>query len=111
VLGIGFAARRSVEQPRLLPLRPVLPAWVTGLASSPPTSAPRDARDGGERRAVRLPTVHYYWVGAIPAMVFLGLVMMPFYYGAKVRACRSTCGCGSTSRRTCQRADVRVAPC
>ena len=46
-------------------------------------------------------TVHYYWVGAIPAMVFLGLVMMPFYYGAKVRsACRSTCGCASTSRRT-----------
>lgn len=31
-------------------------------------------------------TVHYYWVGAIPAMVFLGLVMMPFYYGTKVRS-------------------------
>ena len=31
-------------------------------------------------------TVNYYWVGAIPAMVFLGLVMMPFYYGSKVRS-------------------------
>ncbi len=31
-------------------------------------------------------TFHYYWVGAIPAMVFLGLVMMPFYYGSKVRS-------------------------
>jgi solute:Na+ symporter, SSS family len=31
-------------------------------------------------------TVHFYWIGAIPAMVFLGLVMMPFYYGAKVRS-------------------------
>jgi solute:Na+ symporter, SSS family len=30
--------------------------------------------------------VHYYWIGAVPAMVFLGLVMMPFYYGAKVRS-------------------------
>ena len=31
-------------------------------------------------------TVNYYWIGAIPAMVFLGLVMMPFYYGSKVRS-------------------------
>lgn len=31
-------------------------------------------------------TVHWYWIGAIPAMVFLGLVMMPFYYGSKVRS-------------------------
>jgi solute:Na+ symporter, SSS family len=30
--------------------------------------------------------VHYYWIGAAPAMVFLGIVMMPFYYGAKVRS-------------------------
>ena len=30
-------------------------------------------------------TVHFYWIGAVPAMVFLGIVMMPFYYGAKVR--------------------------
>ena len=31
-------------------------------------------------------TVHWYWIGAIPAMVFLGLVMMPFYYGSKARS-------------------------
>jgi solute:Na+ symporter, SSS family len=31
-------------------------------------------------------TVHFYWIGAIPAMVFLGVVMMPFYYGSKVRS-------------------------
>jgi len=31
-------------------------------------------------------TVHFYWIGAIPAMLFLGLVMMPFYYGAKIRS-------------------------
>ena len=33
-----------------------------------------------------LPTFHYFWIGAIPAMIFLGLVMMPFYYGSKVRS-------------------------
>jgi SSS family solute:Na+ symporter len=33
-----------------------------------------------------IPTVHYFWVGAVPAMLFLGIVMMPFYYGSKVRS-------------------------
>ena len=31
-------------------------------------------------------TTHYYWIGAVPAMVFLGIVMMPFYYGSEVRS-------------------------
>jgi SSS family solute:Na+ symporter len=30
--------------------------------------------------------MHYYWIGAVPAMIFLGIVMMPFYYGSKVRS-------------------------
>jgi Sodium:solute symporter family len=30
--------------------------------------------------------VHFYWIGAVPAMVFLGIVMMPFYYNSKVRS-------------------------
>jgi len=29
---------------------------------------------------------HWYWIGAIPAMVFLGLVMMPFYYISKTHS-------------------------
>jgi len=33
-----------------------------------------------------MPTFHYFWIGAVPAMIFLGLVMMPFYYGSKVRS-------------------------
>jgi SSS family solute:Na+ symporter len=36
--------------------------------------------------AFGIPTVHYFWVGAVPAMLFLGVVMMPFYYGSKVRS-------------------------
>ena len=35
---------------------------------------------------IGMATFHYYWIGAVPAMVFLGIVMMPFYYGSKVRS-------------------------
>ena len=31
-------------------------------------------------------TAHFYWLGAIPAMIFMGLFMMPFYYGSKARS-------------------------
>ncbi|WP_346115203.1 sodium:solute symporter family transporter [Nonomuraea maheshkhaliensis] len=31
-----------------------------------------------------MPAMHYYWIGAVPAMLFRGVVMMPFYYGSKV---------------------------
>ncbi len=36
--------------------------------------------------SIGIATVHYFWIGAIPAMLFLGVVMMPFYYGSKVRS-------------------------
>ena len=39
-----------------------------------------------ERAQYGVATVHFYWIGAVPAMVFLGIVMMPFYYEAKVRS-------------------------
>ncbi|MCX6150927.1 MAG: sodium:solute symporter family protein [Ignavibacteriales bacterium] len=29
---------------------------------------------------------HFYWIGAIPAMLFLGVYMMPFYYSAKIKS-------------------------
>lgn len=88
VLGIGVIARRSVSSSLdfLLSGRS-LPAWVTGLAF---VSANLGAIEliGMTANGVQygLPTVHYYWVGAVPAMVFLGLVMMPFYYGSKARS-------------------------
>jgi SSS family solute:Na+ symporter len=88
VLGIGLAARRSVASSLdfLLSGRS-LPAWVTGLAF---ISANLGAIEligmtaNGYKYGIA--TVHYYWVGAIPAMVFLGIVMMPFYYGSKARS-------------------------
>ncbi len=88
VLGIGFAARRSVSTSLdfLLSGRS-LPAWVTGLAF---ISANLGALEifgmTANGAQLGLATVNYYWIGAIPAMVFLGLVMMPFYYGSKVRS-------------------------
>src|SRR6476646_10537751 len=88
VLGIGFAAKRSIKTSLdyFLSGRS-LPAWITGLAF---ISANRGALEilgmaaNGAQFGVY--TVHYYWVGAVPAMVFLGIVMMPFYYGSKVRS-------------------------
>ena len=87
VLGIGFAAKRYIKTSLdyFLSGRS-LPAWITGLAFvSANLGATRDPRHGRQRRAVRHRDGHYYWIGAVPAMVFLGLVMMPFYYGSKVR--------------------------
>ena len=88
VLGIGFAARRGVASSLDFFLSGrSLPAWVTGLAFVSANLGAIEllgmAANGAQ---YGLPTLHYYWIGAIPAMVFLGLVMMPFYYGSKVRS-------------------------
>ncbi len=88
VLGIGFAARRSVASSLdfLLSGRS-LPAWVTGLAFiSANLGAIELIGMTANGAQYGIPTVHYYWVGAIPAMVFLGVVMMPFYYGSQARS-------------------------
>ncbi|MGM1064766.1 sodium:solute symporter family protein [Saccharothrix sp. Mg75] len=88
VLGIGFLARRSVSSSLdfLLSGRS-LPAWVTGLAFISANLGAIEllgmAANGAQ---YGMATMHYYWIGAIPAMVFLGIVMMPFYYGSKVRS-------------------------
>ncbi|MFH8772175.1 MULTISPECIES: sodium:solute symporter family protein [unclassified Streptomyces] len=88
VLGIGFAARRSVKTTLDFFLSGrSLPAWITGLAFISANLAATEilgmAANSAQYGAY---TVHWYWIGAIPAMVFLGLVMMPFYYGSKVRS-------------------------
>ncbi|MFI9720608.1 sodium:solute symporter family protein [Streptomyces sp. NPDC052396] len=88
VLGIGFAVRRSVRTSLDFFLSGrSLPAWVTGLAFVAANLGATEilgmAANGAQYGVY---TVHWYWIGAIPAMVFLGLVMMPFYYGSKVRS-------------------------
>ncbi|MEF3116889.1 sodium:solute symporter family protein [Streptomyces chrestomyceticus] len=88
VLGIGFAARRSVRTSLDFFLSGrSLPAWVTGLAFVAANLGATEilgmAATGAQYGVA---VVHWYWIGAIPAMVFLGLVMMPFYYGSRVRS-------------------------
>src|SRR5690348_11383301 len=88
VLGIGFAARRAIRTSADFFLSGrSLPAWVTGLAFVSANLGALEiigmAANGAQ---YGLMTVHYYWIGAVPAMVFLGVVMMPFYYGSRVRS-------------------------
>src|ERR671939_2135500 len=80
VLGIGFAARRSVKTSLDFFLSGrSLPAWVTGLAFVAANLGALEilgmAANGAQYGVY---TVHYYWIGAVPAMVFLGIVMRPF---------------------------------
>ena len=88
VLGIGIAARRSVSSSIDFFLSGrSLPAWVTGLAFiSANLGAVEIIGMSANGANYGIPTVHYFWVGAVPAMLFLGVVMMPFYYGSKVRS-------------------------
>jgi SSS family solute:Na+ symporter len=88
VLGIGFVARLSIKTDLDFFLSGrSLPAWITGLAFIAANLGALEilgqAANGAQ---YGVPAVHYYWLGAVPAMVFLGIVMMPFYYGAKVRS-------------------------
>jgi SSS family solute:Na+ symporter len=88
VLGIGLLARRHVSDSVDFFLSGrSLPAWVTGLAFiSANLGAVEIMGMSASGAQFGLPTVHYFWIGAIPAMLFLGVVMMPFYYGSKVRS-------------------------
>ncbi|MBD9702613.1 sodium:solute symporter family protein [Streptomyces sp. ID01-12c] len=88
VLGIGLAARRSVRTSLDFFLSGrSLPAWVTGLAFIAANLGATEILGMAANSAqYGVYTTHWYWIGAIPAMVFLGLVMMPFYYGSKVRS-------------------------
>jgi len=88
VLGVGLLARSRVSESLDFFLSGrSLPAWVTGLAFiSANLGAVEIMGMSANGAAIGLPTVHYFWIGAIPAMLFLGVVMMPFYYGSKVRS-------------------------
>src|ERR1700740_2542597 len=90
VLGIGYALRRYMKTSTdyFLSGRSI-PAWVAGLAF---LSANLRAQEvigmAASGAKYGMATSHFYWVGAIPAMVFLGVFMMPFYYGSQARAVR-----------------------
>ncbi|MEO7962308.1 MAG: sodium/solute symporter, partial [Gemmatimonadaceae bacterium] len=88
VLGIGWALRRKMRTSTDFFLSGrSLPPWVTGLAF---LSANLGAQEvigmGASGAKYGIATSHFYWVGAIPAMVFVGIFMMPFYYGSRARS-------------------------
>src|ERR1044071_2655707 len=84
VLGIGYALRRYMRTSSdyFLSGRSI-PAWVAGLAF---LSANLGAQEvigmAASGAKYGMATSHFYWVGAVPAMVFVGVVMMPFYFGS-----------------------------
>ncbi|MGC7099533.1 sodium:solute symporter family protein [Amycolatopsis lurida] len=88
VLGIGYLARRQVSTSLDFFLSGrSLPAWVTGLAFISANLGAIEVMGMSANGAqYGMPTAHYFWIGAVPAMLFLGIVMMPFYYGSKVRS-------------------------
>jgi SSS family solute:Na+ symporter len=88
VLLIGYAAKRRVSTSLDFFLSGrSLPAWVTGLAFiSANLGAVEIIGMSANGAQYGMPTMHYFWIGAVPAMLFLGVVMMPFYYGSKVRS-------------------------
>ena len=88
VLGIGFYLKRfaNTGEDFFLAGREMT-AWVAGLAFVSANLGSLELLGwAGSAYQYGILAAHWYWVGAIPAMVFLGIVMMPFYYGSKVRS-------------------------
>jgi SSS family solute:Na+ symporter len=88
VIGIGFALRRLIQTSTDFFLSGrSLPSWITGIAFiSANLGAIEILGMSASGAQYGISIVHYYWIGAVPAMVFLGIVMMPFYYGSRVRS-------------------------
>lgn len=88
VIGVGFLIKNKIKSSKdFLASSTGTPLWITSLAF---ISANLGAQEvigmvaSGAKYGIM--TVHFYWVGAIFAMLFLGVFMMPFYYGSKARS-------------------------
>jgi SSS family solute:Na+ symporter len=88
VIGVGFLIKKKIKSSNdFLSSNRSIPLWITSLAF---ISANLGAQEvlgmvaSGAKYGIM--TVHFYWVGAIFAMVFLGVFMMPFYYGSRARS-------------------------
>ena len=88
VIGVGFLIKKKIKSSNdFLTSSRSIPLWITSLAF---ISANLGAQEvigmvaSGAKYGIM--TVHFYWVGAIFAMVFLGVFMMPFYYGSRARS-------------------------
>jgi SSS family solute:Na+ symporter len=88
VLGIGVFLKRFMKTSTDFFLAGrALPAWVCGLAfMAANLGAVEVIGMGASGAKYGIATSHFYWIGAIPAMVFVGVFMMPFYYGSRARS-------------------------
>jgi solute:Na+ symporter, SSS family len=88
VLGIGWVLKKYMKNANaFLEAGRSIPAWVAGLAFiSTNLGALEVMGMTGSGLKYGMATTHFYWIGAIPAMIFLALFMMPFYYGSKARS-------------------------
>src|ERR1700733_5007686 len=88
VIAIGFTLRKYLKSSSdFLTSGRSIPAWVTGLAFiSANLGALEVVGMAASGAQYGVATAHFYWVGAIPAMIFLAVFMMPFYYGSKARS-------------------------
>ena len=88
VLGIGWLLKRYMKTSEdFLTSGKSIPAWIAGLAFISTNLGALEVMGMGASGAkYGIATCHFYWIGAIPAMVFLGVFMMPFYYGSKARS-------------------------
>src|SRR5512146_1235589 len=88
VLGVGFALKKFMRTSLdfFLSGRKI-PAWITGLAFISANLGALEVMGMAASGAkYGMLTCHFYWLGAIPAMIFVGLFMMPFYYGSRARS-------------------------
>jgi SSS family solute:Na+ symporter len=88
VVAVGVIIKKKITSSNdFLNSNKSIPLWITSIAF---ISANLGAQEvlgmvaSGAKYGIM--TVHFYWVGAIFAMVFLGVFMMPFYYGSKARS-------------------------
>src|SRR6516165_1853402 len=88
VLGIGWRLRKKIATSGdfLTSGHPV-PVWITSLAFLAANLGAQELVGmSGNGAKYGIITAHFYWVGAVPAMIFVGLFMMPFYWGSRARS-------------------------
>ena len=88
VLGIGWLVKRKVATSEdFLTSRRSVPVWITSLAFIAANLGAQEVIGmcaSGAKYGIM--TAHFYWIGAVPGMLFVGVLMMPFYYGSRARS-------------------------
>jgi SSS family solute:Na+ symporter len=88
VLGIGWLLKKRITSSSdFLTSGRAIPVWITSLAFVAANLGAQEVIGmcaSGAKYGIM--TAHFYWIGAIPAMLFVGIFMMPFYYGSRARS-------------------------